>query len=70
MTSRIKEKTTIELVLELGLKYVGRDGAHLTGIPAQHLSPAVVLTLTKEQINECLDSGLYQLAQREVKNHE
>lgn len=68
--SKTKDKTSAELVLEVGLHYVGKNGGHLTGIPARDLSPEDTLALTKTQIEECLDSGLYKIAhkQQEVTN--
>lgn len=41
------------------LTYNGRDGAHLTGIPARDLEPADIEQLTTQQLEICLTSGLY-----------
>lgn len=70
MSKATKDKTSAELVLEVGLHYVGQNGGHLTGIPARDLSPQDVQALTKTQIEDCLDSGLYKIAhnKEEVTN--
>lgn len=44
-----------------GLKYIGRDGGHLTGIPARDLSVADVATLSEAQVDACLKSKLYEV---------
>lgn len=44
-----------------GLKFIGPEGRHLSGIPATHLAPDDVGQLTIVQIEAALSSGLYEM---------
>lgn len=48
------EKTAIKLLV-----YVGQNGRHLAGIPAQSLDESALARLTPDQVDNCLASGLY-----------
>lgn len=44
-----------------GLRYVGANGDHISGIPARDLPPAEAVLLSEEQVAACLNSKLYEV---------
>lgn len=43
-----------------GYRYVGREGQHLSGIPARDLTPEEAAALSDQDRQRCLGSGLYK----------
>ena len=57
-----KKTPTIQDQLRInGLAYIGQNGAHLTGYPAQNLSGEQCQAYTTLEIETMLASGLYQI---------
>ena len=54
-------KTKYQKIRQNGLVYVGKNGAHLGGIPMQNLSPDYVAHLSVKEVDLCLNSGLYEI---------
>lgn len=54
-------QSNYERARRLGLRYVGRDGAHLTGIPAADIAPDRVALIGPFKIDAVMASGLYEL---------
>ena len=64
MTQTKKKKTGKETVYakarRLGLRYVGKDNAHMTGIPVADISPMQVSFIGDGRIEAVMASGLYE----------
>lgn len=52
----------LDLIRQHGLKYVRTDGLHLTGIPSRNLTPEECGQLSVWALEDCLGSGLYEIA--------
>lgn len=72
MAGQKPPQTPYGLACEHGLVYIGKNGDHLTGIPARHVAPEeVAALLTGVQVSQCIASGLYKIAHKsksEVKD--
>lgn len=56
-----KKQTTYQKVRQHGLVYIGKNGAHLGGIPMNNLSPDYVAHMQAKEVDLCLRSGLYEI---------
>lgn len=63
---RVKDEGIYEKARRLGLRYVGQDGAHYTGVPAADIEPDRVALIGPRLIDEVMACGLYEL--NEVTN--
>ena len=61
MSKKAEPYTTSTDAIVLGLRYIGKDGAHISGIPAKSLNPAEVALLSAAQVDACLKSSLYEV---------
>lgn len=48
-----------------GLKFVGKGGAHVSGVPARDLSPKEVAALDNKEFDLCVKTGLYKIGSDE-----
>jgi len=60
-TTAAAKKTPIAKAMANGLRYIGKSGKHLHGIPARDLAPAEVHALTVIDLDQCLKSGIYKI---------
>lgn len=53
--------TKATITASAGLRYIGANGDHISGIPARDLTPSEVANLSDEQVTACLESKLYEV---------